>query len=76
MTYTCQPKNEMGNRISDLKLSTGEIIESEKNYTIGGWGSINPEVEGPPIYKLLEDYISDEKIIKPKNNNPVKIKGI
>ncbi len=76
MTYTCQPKETMGNRISDLKLSNGEKIESQKKYTIGGWGSINPEVEGPPIYKLLEDYVSDEKIIKPKHNNPVKIKGI
>ncbi len=76
MTYTCQPKNTMGNRISDLKLSTGEKIESQKKYTIGGWGSINPEVEGPPIYKLLEDYVSGEKIIKPKHNNPVEIKGI
>ena len=76
MTYTCQPKNTMGNRISDLKLSNGEKIESQKNYTIGGWGSINPEVEGPPIYKLLEDYVSGEKIIKPKNKNPVKVKGI
>ena len=76
MTYTCQPKNTMGNRISDLKLSNGEKIESQKKYTIGGWGSINPEVEGPPIYKLLEDYVSGEKIIKPKNNNPVKIKGV
>ena len=51
-------------------------IESQKNYSIGGWGSINPEVEGPPIYKILEDYVSREKIIKPKHNNPVKIKGI
>ncbi len=76
MTYICQPKNTMGNRISDLKLSNGEKIEPQKKYTVGGWGSINPEVEGPPIYKLLEDYVSGEKIIKPKNNNPVKIKGI
>ena len=76
MTYTCQPKETMGNRISDLKLSNGEKIESQKKYTIGGWGSINPKVEGPPIYKLLEDYVSGEKIIKPKHNNPVKIKGI
>ena len=76
MTYTCQPKETMGNRISDLKLSNGEKIESQKKYTIGGWGSINPKVEGPPIYKLLEDYVSGEKIIKPKHINPVKIKGI
>ena len=57
MTYTCQPKKIMGNRISDLKLSNGEKIESQKKYTIGGWGSINPDVKGPPIYKLLEEYV-------------------
>ena len=28
------------------------------------------------IYKLLEDYVSGEKIIKPKHNNTVKVKGI
>ncbi len=76
MTYTCEPKNIMGNRISNLKLSNGEKIESQKKYTIGGWGSINPEVEGPPIYKILEDYVTGEKIIKPKDNTPVKVKGI
>ena len=51
-------------------------LNRKKKYTIGGWGSINPEVKGPPIYKLLEDYVSGEKIIKPKHNNPVTIKGI
>ena len=62
--------------VRDDKSSNGKKIESQKKYTIGGWGSINPEVEGPPIYKLLEDYVSGEKIIKPKHNNPVKVKGI
>ena len=76
MTYTCQPKNTMGNRINDIKLSNGKKIESQKKYTVGGWGAINPEVEGPPIYKLLENYVSNEKIIKPKYNNPVTVKGI
>ena len=51
-------------------------LSRKKKYTVGGWGSINPEVEGPPIYKLLENYVSNEKIIKPKYNNPVTVKGI
>jgi len=77
MSYTCHPKNKMGNRISDLSLlSNGEKIEAQKKYTIGGWGSINPDVEGPAIYNVLEDYILDKQNISPMQNNPVTIKGI
>ena len=77
MSYTCHPKNKIGNRISDLSLlSSGEKIEAQKKYTIGGWGSINPDVEGPAIYNVLEDYILDKQNISPIQNNPVTIKGI
>ena len=77
MSYICYPKNKMGNRISDLSLlSSGEKIEAQKKYTIGGWGSINPDVKGPAIYNVLEDYILDKRNISPKQNNPVTIKGI
>ena len=77
MSYTCHPKNKMGNRISDLSLlSNGEKIEAQKKYTIGGWGSINPDVEGPAIYNVLEDFILDKQNISPMQNNSVTIKGI
>ena len=77
MTYTCRPKNSIGNRISNLELiSSGEKIDPSKNYVVGGWGSINPEVKGPPIYKLLENYITTKKIIKPNSLSTVNVLGI
>ena len=77
LSYTCSPKNSIGNRISDLVLiSSGDKIDSSKKYVVGGWGSINPEVKGPPIYKLMEKYISNKKLIKPKLNNNVKVLGM
>ena len=46
LRYTCSPKNKMGNRINDLELiSTGDRLESNKNYIVGGWGSVNPNVK-------------------------------
>ena len=51
-------------------------IEAQKKYTVGGWGSINPNVEGPAIYNVLEDYILDKQNISPMQNNPVTIKGM
>ena len=77
MTYTCSPKKSIGNRISNLELiSSGEKIDSSKNYVVGGWGSINPDVKGPAIYNLLENYIRNKKLIKPNYENTVKVKGI
>ena len=77
LSYICRPKNTIGNRISDLKLlGSEEKIDPNKNYVVGGWGSVNPEVKGPPIYKLLEKYIIGQKIIKPKFKETVKVEGV
>ena len=77
LRYTCSPKNKMGNRINDIELiSTGDLLESNKNYIVGGWGSINPNVKGPEIFNLLESYISKSKLVRPKNKNNIKILGM
>ena len=77
LRYTCSPKNKMGNRINDIELiSTGDLLESNKNYIVGGWGSINPNVKGPKIFNLLESYISKSKLVRPKNKNNIKILGM
>jgi sulfur-oxidizing protein SoxB len=77
LSYTCIPNNPMGKRISNLtSLPSGDKIEPSKKYVVGGWGSINPDVEGPAIFDLLENYISEKKIIKPNYENTIEIKGI
>ena len=71
------PKNKIGDRVNDLKLiSTGDSLESSKNYIVGGWGSINPNVNGPKIFNLLEHYITKLKLVRPKNQNNIKILGM
>ena len=77
LSYTCRPKSPMGKRISNLtSLPSGNKIEPSKKYVVGGWGSINPDVEGPAIFDLLENYISEKKIIKPNYEKTIEIKGI
>ena len=77
LTYTCHPKNKIGQRISDLRTTSNDKpLESNKKYIVGGWGSVNPNVKGPPIYNLVEKYISSKKIVKPNNLNTVKILGM
>jgi sulfur-oxidizing protein SoxB len=77
MTYTCSPKSESGSRVSEMRLrGDGELIESSKTYMVGGWGSVNKDVSGPPIYNILESYITEKQLIKPQYPNPVRVLGM
>ena len=77
MTYTCSPKAESGFRISDMRLiADNEPIDANKRYVVGGWGSINENVSGPAIYDMLESYIVEEQLVRPKNPSPVRVSGM
>lgn len=77
MSYECAPKQVMGKRIQNMVMSsTGVPIESNKNYSVGGWASVRPEPKGPAIYDVLEEYITRKMIIQPSGNDQVKISGM
>jgi sulfur-oxidizing protein SoxB len=77
LNYTCSPKKDIGNRIENLEISkSGEKLDPTKNYVVGGWGSVNENVEGPEVYNLLEKYITDTKLVKPSNSNNIKVLGM
>ena len=76
VSYSCSPKASMGNRINNLTLlRTGEKLDADKVYTVGGWASINPNVDGPAIYDLMENYISRKGLIEPPEQSTVKLVG-
>lgn len=75
MSYTCAPNEQMGSRISDMRLiSTGELLEADKKYTVGGWASVNENVEGPAIYDLMEKHITEKKVVKMPDQSTVTVK--
>ena len=74
MSYTCAPNNEMGSRISDMVLTaTGEAIEADKSYVVGGWASVNEGTEGPAIYDLMETYITGKGMVDLPDAQAVKV---
>ena len=77
MQYRCHPKEAMGSRITDMTLTrTGEPIEAEKSYSVGGWASISPDVEGPAIYDLMENYITRKGVITAPDTAVVDVIGM
>jgi len=77
VSYSCAPKESMGNRITDLTLTrTGEKLDADKSYSVGGWASVNENVDGPAIYDLMEKYISRQKVIDLPTQEAVKVTGL
>jgi len=75
MSYTCSPNADMGGRISDMRLmSTGEPLEADKKYVVGGWASVNENVEGPAIYDLMEKHITAKQVVNLPDQPTVKVK--
>jgi sulfur-oxidizing protein SoxB len=66
----------MGSRISDMTLlKTGEPLDAAKSYTVTGWASVNEGTEGPPIWEVVERYVTAAKTVKIEPSGAVKIRG-
>lgn len=76
MSYGIAPEAAMGERISDMTLSsTGEPIDPAKEYVVAGWASVNEGTEGPPIWDVVEDYLAKNPVVRLEEKSSVKIVG-
>jgi sulfur-oxidizing protein SoxB len=55
-SYTCTPAENIGHRISELKLDNGRAIAAGKNYKVAGWASVN-EQKGMPVWDVLARHL-------------------
>ncbi len=74
--YRIDVSAPMGSRISDMTLlKTGEKLAPGKNYVVAGWASVNEGVEGPPIWQVVEAYLTRTKTVRITPTDAVKITG-
>jgi sulfur-oxidizing protein SoxB len=74
--YQIDVSAPIGKRISEMTLlETGETIEPDKSYTVAGWASVNEGTEGPPIWEVVENYVSAAKTVTIEESTTVKIVG-
>lgn len=64
ISYTIDPTNEIGKRITNLQMSSGQMIEAEKSYKVAGWSTVGSQSEGEPIWETVETYLMAHKHIK------------
>lgn len=75
--YAIDIAQPAGQRISKLTaLRTGAPIDASKEYTVGGWASVNQGTEGPPIWDVVSDYITSKKVVSVRPSTAVNVKGV
>ncbi len=75
LNYGVDPTGKLGERITDIKLDSGEALVPAKTYTVSGWATVNRIPAGRLIWDIVRDYIrtnrgSDNVLRLPKINNP------
>ncbi len=73
-TYTCTPAENIGRRISDLKLDDGRSLEAGKNYKVASWASVN-EQRGMPVWDVLARYLGSGKPLDARSAG-VSLRGV
>ena len=71
--YIINPKNNMNNRISNLRLNSNIEIKPDKKYKVSGWASVNNIEEGKPIWEITKEYLSSIKTYKVEDSDKIKI---
>lgn len=74
--YAIDVSKPVGSRISNLtQLSTKKPLEASRSYSVAGWASVNQNVEGPPIWDVVQKHLADVKTVRIEPNTSVQISG-
>jgi S-sulfosulfanyl-L-cysteine sulfohydrolase len=77
LAYRIDVTQSIGQRISDLtQYPSGRPIEPNKDYIVAGWASVTENVEGPPVWDLVERYVTRVQNVRIEPNTTVKVVGI
>ena len=80
LAYTCSPAQQMGSRISDMRLD-GKPIDAGKSYRVAGWAPVAEEAKSTPGIKPVWDHVeawlqSQGGRVKPRKVNTPRLVGV
>jgi S-sulfosulfanyl-L-cysteine sulfohydrolase len=75
LSYTCTPAENIGRRVSELKLAGGRPLEAGKSYKVAGWASVN-EQKGAPVWDVVARYLRSGKPPSNRQTPGVTTKGV
>jgi sulfur-oxidizing protein SoxB len=76
MDYVCDPTQSMNQRISNMTLDDGTLVDMNKQYKVAGWATVGNQSKGKPVWEVVVDYLRDRKTAKLDKLNTPKILDI
>ena len=75
LSYTCTPDAAIGNRISELRLSSGKALSASHRYKVAGWASVNAQ-QGAPVWDVVGKYLRSGRMLQERLGSGVTLKGV
>jgi sulfur-oxidizing protein SoxB len=81
LSYTCNPLEKMGQRISEMRLG-GRLIEAGKTYKVAGWAPVAEDARSAPgvkpVWEHVETWLKSQPggRVKPRRLNTPKLLGV
>jgi sulfur-oxidizing protein SoxB len=76
LSFTIDPAAPMGRRISQLRLLRKNApIDPGRDYVVAGWGSVNEDVEGPPVWDIVAKHVAAKGDVMPAASGHVTVVG-
>ncbi len=57
-SYNCHAEANYGQRIHNLRLNSGKLMQAQTMYTVAGWAQVNTIATGQPIWETVTDFLS------------------
>lgn len=76
MNYACAPNEKIGNRISEMTLSNGQLLDASKTYKVAGWASVTQPQNTPAVWDVVAKYLRAKKTVRITKPNVTKVIGI
>ena len=59
-SFSCQPAAPFGKRISQMRLTNGQLIDAVKSYKVAGWASTGTNATGKAVDELVKQYLQQD----------------
>ncbi len=69
LSYTLEPAQTMGHRISEMRLETGELIEANKTYSVSGWATVGEVSPGRAVWDVVADHLRSKQTVSVERVN-------
>lgn len=76
LDYVCSPNQGTGQRIAEMRLDDGRLVEADKTYKVTGWATVGSQSPGRPVWELVAEYLRGQKTLALKKVNATKLVGV